>query len=247
MRTHLGHPHGRPTDSQHTNPTSQAATKSEQSAARSLGPARRRITTIQDRGTRSGERRHIHWPGTTRHARSDASAVPSVRSQRLVTRRLSRLAIGLSVAACALVLGAGAASADDWSPFIPPQQWPGYFGDCTITSGPVYDWYYPKYTSHGFAVIGGGQLRCNTAHSYQIRTVEFYSGTGVGASYLPVATSRTYSATDAGFYGMLETGRVCGSGYWFTRVIVSVAGYQSLYFDSYANKVAANGYSAAVC
>jgi hypothetical protein len=43
MRTNLGHPLGRPADSQHTNPTSQAATMSEQSAARSHGPARRRI------------------------------------------------------------------------------------------------------------------------------------------------------------------------------------------------------------
>jgi hypothetical protein len=39
----LGHPLGRPTDSQHTNPTSQGATMPEQSAARSLGPVRRRI------------------------------------------------------------------------------------------------------------------------------------------------------------------------------------------------------------
>lgn len=43
MRSNLGHPLGRPTDSQHTNPTSQAAATSEQSAARSLGPVRRRI------------------------------------------------------------------------------------------------------------------------------------------------------------------------------------------------------------
>jgi hypothetical protein len=206
------------------------------------------ITTIRDRDTRTGERRRFHWSRTTKAADSNADAVAPVRGRRLVTRRrLSRLAIGLSGVACALVLGAGAASADTWSPFITPQQWPGYFGDCTVTSGPVYDNYYPKYTSHGFAVIGGGQLLCNTVHSYQMRTVEFYSGTGAAGSYLPVATSRTYPATDAGFYGMLETSRVCGTGYWFTRVIVSVAGYQPLYFDSYAHYVAANGYSAAVC
>ena len=43
MRSILGHPLGRPTDSQHTNPTSETAATSEQSATRSLGPVRRRI------------------------------------------------------------------------------------------------------------------------------------------------------------------------------------------------------------
>ena len=145
-----------------------------------------------------------------------------------------------------LVVGAGAASADTWSPYIAAQHWYGYFGNCTVTSGPVYD----NYTSaHGFAVIGGGQLICSTTHSYQIRTQEYYSATGASSSYYLVANSSLYSATNTGFSGILETSRVCGTGYWITRVTVSVAGYQSLYFDSYPNKVAvaANGYSAATC
>jgi len=201
-------------------------------------------TRNQDHDGRTGDRRRFSWVRTARPAASDAGAAAPARGRRRLTRRLSKLAIGLSGAACVLVLGAGAASADSWSPYISAQQWHGYFGNCTVTSGPVYD----NYTStHGFAVIGGGQLICSTAHSYQIRTQEYYSATGAGASYYPVASSGLYSATNTGFSGILETSRVCGTGYWFTRVTVSVAGYQSLYFDSYAHYVAANGYSAAAC
>jgi hypothetical protein len=161
-----------------------------------------------------------------------------------LSRHLRRLAIGVTGAICALVLGAGAASADSWSPYIAPQQWPGYFGNCTITSGPVLD---PYTSSHGFAAIGGGQLACSMTHTYQIRTQEYFSSTGVGSSYYLVANSSLYSATNRGFSGILETSRVCGTGYWFTRVTVSVAGYSPLYFDSYAHYVSAAGYSGSTC
>ena len=51
MRSNLGHPLGRPADSQHTNPTSQGAATSEQSAARSLGPVRRRCPNPWEGGS----------------------------------------------------------------------------------------------------------------------------------------------------------------------------------------------------
>jgi hypothetical protein len=158
-------------------------------------------------------------------------------------RRLRRLVLALAGIPCALIISAGtasAATAAQWSPYIPPQQWNGYFGNCTIKSGPVYD---PYTTSDGrFAVIGGGQLVCGTVHSYRITVQEYFSQTGVGASYYPQAGSNTYSATNYGFSGILETGRLCGNGYWFTRVTVSATGYAPLYFDSNAHYV-----SAALC
>ena len=169
------------------------------------------------------------------------SAPAPRRNRGRFSRRLRRLGICLAGASCALILGAGAASADTFSPTVPPQY--GYVSDCTITAGPVYD---PHSSSHGFAVIGGGRLSCYTAHSYQIWTQEYYSRTRVGGYYL-VSTNGPYSATNYGFSGILETGRVCGTGYWITRVTVSLAGYSPVYVDSTAGYVPALGYSATVC
>jgi hypothetical protein len=171
------------------------------------------------------------------------TAVPG-RNRGRLTRRLRRLSVSLAVAACALVLGAGAASADSFSSKVPPQHWYGYFGNCSITAGPVYD---PSTSSHGFAVIGGGQLTCTTVHTYQVWTQEYFSATGVGASYYPRGTTGYYTASNYGFSGIVESGRACGIGHWFTRVTVSVSGYSPIYFDSYANYVPALGYSATVC
>jgi hypothetical protein len=173
-------------------------------------------------------------------SQTNPAETPS-RSHRRPTRRLRLLALSLAGATCALVLGAGAASAasgPQWSPRIAPQYWQGYFGNCNILSGPVYD---PYTTSDGrFAVIGGGQLSCSTIHSYQVRTQEYFSRTGAGTSYYLQSDSGWYSAANYGFpTGIQETGRLCGTGYWFTRVTVSVAGYSTLYFDSNPHYVAA--------
>lgn len=152
-------------------------------------------------------------------------------------RRVRRLAVVLAAVPCVLVISAGAASAStsgaQWSPYISPQKWTGYFGNCTIRSGPVYD---PYTASDGrFAVIGGGQLQCGTLHSYRITVQEYFSRTGAAGSYYPTVGATTYSATDYGFTGILETGRVCGSGYWSTAVTVSTAGYTPLTFYSNPN------------
>ena len=79
------------------------------------------------------------------------------RSRGRLSRRLRQLAIGAAGAACALMLGASAASADSWwSPAYPPRVSVGNFGgDCTIRSGPVYDSNPP---AQRWGVIGGGQL-----------------------------------------------------------------------------------------
>lgn len=155
------------------------------------------------------------------------------RSRRQPGRRLRWLALSVAGAICALVFGAGVASAasgPQWSPAISPQYWSGYFGNCSIVAGPVYD---PYTTGGRYDVIGGGQLFCSTSHSYSVKTQEYFSRTGAGASYYLQSDSGWYSATNSGFpTSIQETGRVCGTGYWFTRVTVSVAGYSSLYFDS---------------
>lgn len=169
------------------------------------------------------------------------SALAPGRNRGRLSRRLQRLAICLAGASCALMLGAGAASADTFSPKVPPQY--GYISNCTITAGPVYD---PYTSSHGFAVIGGGRLTCSTAHTFQIWTQEYYSQTRVGGYYL-VSSNGPYSTTNYGFSGILETGRVCGTGYWITRVTVSLAGYSPVYVDSIAAYVPALGYSATIC
>lgn len=159
------------------------------------------------------------------------------RSRGRLSRRLRQLAIGAAGAACALMLGASAASADSWwSPAYPPRVSVGNFGgDCTIRSGPVYDSNPP---AQGWGVIGGGQLACATPHTYQMWVQEYFSKTNAPGSYYRVATTGGYRpASDYGGYA--ATSRICGSGYWFTRVIVSASGYTPpLYLDSIPHPVA---------
>lgn len=176
----------------------------------------------------------VRQPNRNDSTASQASpaGLPGRRPGRL-GRRLRWLALSVAGATCALVFGAGAASAasgPQWSPVISPQYWSGYFGNCSILAGPVYD---PYTTGGRFDVIGGGQLFCSTSHSYSVKTQEYFSWTGTGASYYLQSDSGWYSATNSGFPTTIqETGRICGTGYWFTRVTVSVAGYSPLYFDS---------------
>jgi hypothetical protein len=178
-----------------------------------------------------------------------ATAAPD-RSRGRHSRRLRRLVIGLAMAACALVLGTGTASAGqltyNWSPYIHYQEWQGYFGgDCTIRSGPVYD---PYKSSYGFAAIGGGWLSCATPHTYQIWVQEYFSPTQAGP-YYQKGTTGYYAASNYGTSAIVGSGRACGTGWWFTRVTVSASGYTPpLHFDEWPPAyVAANGYSASLC
>ena len=159
--------------------------------------------------------------------------------------RCLRLVIGMAAATCVLVLGAGAASAAEWGSqwgHIPPQS--GYFGDCVIMSGPVWD--QSGGAPPNFAVIGGGLLDCRTPHTYQMWTQEYFSMTGAPGSYYLVATGY-YSASNAGTPMILESGRVCGNGYWFTDVTVRLPGYGAWHVPSYANQVQANGRGGGWC
>jgi hypothetical protein len=174
---------------------------------------------------------------------TETTLEPATKSRGRV-RRFARPAVIAGAAAAALAMGVGTASADTFSPYLAPQVYRGYFGNCTITSGPVKD---PYQTSYGFAAIGGGRLQCATPHSYQIWVQEYFSTTGVGASYYQRGATGYYSNYGYGFTGILETGRGCGNGHWFTRVTVASPGYQSLYFDSYASAVNARGVSAQAC
>jgi hypothetical protein len=173
-----------------------------------------------------------------------ATATQQPRSRRPVTRGLRRALLPLAAATLAIGLGAGAASADQFSPYVAPQVWRGQFGSCSITVGPVLD---PLQTAHGFAAIGGGGMSCGTLRTYQVWTQEFMSTTGVGASYYQRGGTGYFAATGYGFTGILESGRGCGAGYWFTRVTVSVAGYSPLHFDSTPRWTVASGRSGTLC
>lgn len=179
----------------------------------------------------------------------------SGRSRGRRPRRLHRLVLAMAAAAGTIVigagtivLGAGTASADSWSPWFPPQAYYGYFGgDCTIHSGPIYDPLYQQSPSpHGFAVVGGGYLSCLTPHTYQMWVQEYFSSTGAPVSYYQRGTTGYYSAANDGAF--VESGRACGTGYWFTRVTISAFGYTpATYFDSTPQYVSANGRSATYC
>lgn len=164
--------------------------------------------------------------------------------RRTVARRVRRVLLPVAAATLAIGIGAGTASADQFSPYVAPQVYRGQFGSCSITVGPVLD---PLQTSHGFAAIGGGGMACGSLRTYQVWTQEFMSTTGVGASYYQHGSTGYFAATGYGFTGILESGRGCGAGYWFTRVTVSVAGYASLHFDSKPQWTVANGRSATAC
>jgi len=163
---------------------------------------------------------------------------------RFVARWRRRALIALVAAATTVGISAASAAADQFSPYVAPQHYYGYFGSCSITVGPVLD---PLQTAHGFAAIGGGAMSCGTSHTFKVWTQEFMSTSGAAATYYQHGGTGYFAATGYGFTGILESGRGCGTGYWFTRVTVSAAGYSPIYFDSVPRWTAANGRSAAVC
>jgi len=122
-----------------------------------------------------------------------------------------------------------------WSPYIPPQEWDGYFGNCTVKSGPVYD----PYTTNGkFDVIGGGTFWCRTIHTYTITVTEYFALPG--GNYYAQAGTHSYSATNYYTNGIVETGRLCGTGWWYTAVKIAAAGYSpALVFSSTPHYVSA--------
>lgn len=166
-----------------------------------------------------------------------------------LTRTAKIATAGVLGAAAALAGAAGTASAATYTPgdFNPALSvvYRGYFGNCSIETGPIVD---PYGTSHGFAVIGGGRINCTTRHTFTAVTREYWSATGVGASFYSQSANSTTYTNSFGFGSRtLETGRVCGTGYWFTRVTVAASGYASLYFDSPVKAVTAAGQSSSVC
>jgi hypothetical protein len=175
-----------------------------------------------------------------------ATGAAAGHSSRRLARPIVAFVVSVLAALSMLVTSAGSASAagGDFNPSL-SLIYHGYFGNCSITTGPVVD---PNGTAHGFAVIGGGRINCNTRHTFTLWTQEFYSTTGAANSYYQVGLNSTTYTNSYGFgSGILRTGRICGAGYWFTRVTVSANGYSSVYFDSPARYVRAAGRSAAAC
>jgi hypothetical protein len=151
-------------------------------------------------------------------------------------KKLARLAVPVVAALATLGLsGAPALAATATAPIpsaqwskIPPQEWDGYFGNCTVKAGPVYD---PNTTKSGnFDIIGGGTVWCQTIHTYTIKVTEYFALPG--GKWYAQAGSNTYSATNYATNGIVETGRICGTGWWYTAVTVSVPGYSALTFSS---------------
>jgi hypothetical protein len=188
---------------------------------------------------------------TTAHTAPATTAAPATTSapapaRRRLRRPLVAFVVSLLAALAMLVTSAGTASAagGDFNPTL-SLVYSGYFGNCSVTTGPVVD---PLGSAHGFAVIGGGRVNCNTRHTFTAWTQEFYSTTGAARSYYQVGLNSTTYTNSYGFgSAILRTGRICGAGYWFTRVTVTAAGYSSVYFDSPARYVVAAGRSAAAC
>ena len=90
----------------------------------------------------------------------------------------------------------------------------------TVKAGPVYD----PYTQNGnFDVIGGGTFWCQTIHTYAIKVTEYFALPG--GNYYAQAGAHSYSATNYYTNGIVETGRLCGTGWWYTAVKVTAAGY----------------------
>jgi len=141
------------------------------------------------------------------------SAKPSAMSP---TRRFS---IAVLVVAIAIAAHASAASASTFSPVIPPSTWT--WGDCNISAGPVFD----GFTSN-WGVIGGVQVVCRSTHSFISTTVsEQWSSNGATfANY--GSNGSAYFPKTSGFRSdyIVQTGRLCGSGYWRTAATVQIGG-----------------------
>jgi hypothetical protein len=149
---------------------------------------------------------------------------------------LALLTLGLAAGPASAAVATAPNPYASWSQRIPPQEWDGYFGsDCTIKAGPVWD---TQNTGGQFAAIGGGTLYCQTLHTYTITVTEYFAHPGGYYSAQP--GTRSYSATNYGTNGILQTGRLCGTGWWYTAVQVAAAGYTpALVFKSNPAYVAA--------
>lgn len=149
-----------------------------------------------------------------------------------ITSIARRIGVAGVAAALASTVLASTASADQFSPFVPPNK--GTIGDCGIAVGPVLD---PYQQGAAFAAIGGFQINCAYRHTISASVWEAYSSNGVNYYWQP--TGRTFTAQNTTGYGngILETGRSCGNGYWYTRATVTVSGVGTRTFDSTAKPV----------
>jgi hypothetical protein len=132
-----------------------------------------------------------------------------------------------------------ASTSAQWSPYIGYNYWTGWFGNCTIEAGPVYD---PETTNGKYAVIGGGSWNCGTQHTITITTQEQFH-VGGSKSWETLSPGGHYFGPATGTYlnGTEVTVRYCGVGYWRTRVQIAAAGYQSYYFYTSSHYASAEG------
>lgn len=152
-----------------------------------------------------------------------------VRGSRLVTRLITAIA---AVAAC-LTLFAGAASADEFSPYSGTGVHTYYsqFGDtCWLAVGPVYD---KNGTQGSFAVIGGVTVQgCSRRHSFEAYVYEEYASSKTGPWHSVAGSERQMWLQNVYGFGtcgsgcpsgtILETPHICNGPalYWATVAIV---------------------------
>jgi hypothetical protein len=151
----------------------------------------------------------------------------SVSSSRRRHRRLVT-AIVAPLILVATILGAGPASADQFSPY------PGtgvliysnQFGDsCKVEVGPIYD----KTGEVPYAIIGGVQIyNCARRHYWRAYVSEGYGPTRSGPWYTVSGSQRSTSSSNAySLGGILETPRLCGGGYEYYYTSSTIYEYSS--------------------
>jgi hypothetical protein len=146
-------------------------------------------------------------PDTPEHLPAERGSRFPSRAVGLL-RRFGLVAGVAGVALAAITPVASATTFGDFSPFIPPST--RYVDDCTVKLGPVFDSW-----SSSYRKIGGVQVNCNSVHPVIKATVwqQYWNGStavNVGTSTVGVRYNQSGSGA-----GILRSGAVCGSRYYF--------------------------------
>jgi hypothetical protein len=163
-----------------------------------------------------------------------AAVGEKVRGSRLIARLITLLA----VAAACLGLFAGAASADQFSPFpgVGVHTYYNQFADtCWFAVGPVYD---QGGTSTSFAVIGGITVQnCSRKHSFEADVYEEYAYSPSGPWYSVAGSEhQTWLPNVYGFGTcssgcpsgrILETLHICGGSPLYYATVGTVDEYDA--------------------
>ena len=145
------------------------------------------------------------------NSNSSTAPVTAIGEKGRGSRLIARLIAPLAVAAACLALFAGAASADQFSPFpgVGVHTYYNQFADtCWFAVGPVYD---QGGTSASFAVIGGITVQnCSHRHSFQADVYEEYANSPNGPWYAVAGSERQTWLPNVYGFGTCSSG--CPSG-----------------------------------